>query len=146
MELKEYILDKVKKANALFKSPKTQIAQHIQQNKDDKFRYDNYKKQNTYSDIVCNKDVELIENRIPAQIKIYENMLDKGKKLYPTDYFQINMIIDEYISAIQKVANCLENSYCNFEYSIKSIDDLFNRLDNYSNQLNELSMRSVCQD
>lgn len=97
-----------------------------------------------HSSVNSNSDVERYLNFANNTINYYENNFKY--KLIRDDIDEMEKALANYESALSKVLQCYDNSYCNFNYSATELQELIDYVDKFEMSIANVWMRKVCQE
>lgn len=107
-----------------------------------KWKVDQGKAKNQWQYINNVEDVKNYINGFIGQVEQYQNI--KG---IPADSYYMDLALYKAILAISKMAQCYESNKCNFDSCGKEeIDEIFDTLYHWLEEMNNVNMRRMMQD
>lgn len=144
IELQQYILDKISDFKAKVCNPEACLNNMASCDKEFKRMWKRDKESLDYAGITNNEKVMDYVQKFEGSVYFVENYVKRG---HVEDDYNMYESLYKALTALFKMAQNMDNSYCEFEeISIQDVDEIFNKLEEIAQRMKNANMRREMQD
>lgn len=144
MEIQDYLKDKIQEFKRTVYNPEEHMGGFTFNDKEYQKRWKKDKENIDYSGIKNNEEVYRYITMFERQVDFFDTKVKRG---IIEDAYIMNRELYYALTALFKMAQNLDNKFCDFkEISYEEVDQIFLRLSESVERMNEVNMRRACQD
>lgn len=144
MEVQQYMLDKIGDFKAKVCNPEAHLNNMASCDKEFKRMWKRDKESIDYAGITNNAKVMDYVQRFEGSVYFVENHVKRG---HIEDAYNMYESLYKALTALFKMAQNMDNSYCEFEeISIQEVDENFNKLEEVVKRMENANMHRAMQD